>query len=104
MKTKLLSLVASVALIGLAGSASAKDLQPLSNAQMDHVTAGATSITVGAGIAAGTILSGVGVTLATQVIGPNAAALGDVTSIAASFSPGPTAVAGSQLQAVLTSP
>lgn len=104
MNMKLLSLVASVALIGLAGSASAKDLKPLTNAQMDHVTAGATSITVGSGIAAGTIFSGVGVSLATAVMGHNAFGAGDVKSIAASFTPGPSAFAASGISAILVSP
>jgi hypothetical protein len=104
MKIKLLSLLASVAIVGLASSASAKDLKPLSNTQLDKVTAGATAIVLGAGAAVGTIVSAVGVNLQTAVAGPNAAALGIVTSIGSSFSPGPTAAAVSVIQAQLTSP
>src|SRR5690348_18349949 len=63
MKTGLLPLLAGAAILALAGTASAGDRTPsaplrLSDAQMDGVTAGATSIGVGLGAAAGTLFSG----------------------------------------------
>ena len=109
MKTGLLPLLAGAAILALAGTASAGDRTPsaplrLSDAQMDGVTAGATSIGVGLGAAAGTLFSGTAIQIATQVAGPNAAAAGDVISAAASFTPGPSAAAVSQLQMILVSP
>lgn len=110
MNTKLFSLLAGVAMLALAGAANAQEpaqaqgpVQLTSN-QMDHVTAGATSVGIGAGGAFGTLFSGTAITIATAVVGKNAAAAGDVVSVASSFSPGPGAVAGSALQIVLTSP
>ena len=104
MKKALFSLLAGVAMLGLAGAANAQSPVPLSNAQMDGVTAGATSIGVGLGGAFGTLFSGSAITIDTAVLGPNAAAIGDVTSAAASFTPGPGAVATSGLSIILTSP
>ncbi|HKT20089.1 MAG TPA: hypothetical protein VJR47_18695 [Stellaceae bacterium] len=109
MKTGFLPLLAGAALLALAGTASAGDRTPsaplrLSDAQMDGVTAGATAIGVGFGAAAGTLFSGTAIEVATQVVGPNAAAAGDVISAAASFTPGPGAAAVSQLQMILVSP
>ncbi|HLI12770.1 MAG TPA: hypothetical protein VKY65_14350 [Alphaproteobacteria bacterium] len=104
MKTRLFSLLAGVALLGLATAANAQSPVQLSDSQMDVVTAGATSTALGGAAAFGTLFSGNLVTLATAVNGPNAAALGDVVSIAASFSPGPGAAAASALTIVLTSP
>ena len=104
MKSKLLSLLAAAAILGFAGAASAQTPVQLSNNQLDDVTAGATAIGVGLGGAFGTLFSGSAITINTQVLGANAAAAGSVTSISASFSPGPGAAAGSTLGIVLTSP
>ena len=109
MKTGLLPLLAGAAIVALAGTASAGDRTPsaplrLSDAQMDGVTAGATSIGVGLGAAAGTLFSGTAIQIATQVVGPNAAAARAAVAAAASFTPGPSAAAVSQLQMILVSP
>jgi hypothetical protein len=109
MKNRILSLAAGAALVLAAGTAFAADRDhaapvQLSDAQMDGVTAGATSIGVGAGAAVGTLFSGTAIAINTAVAGPNAAALGGVTSAAASFTPGPTAAAASALNMILVSP
>jgi hypothetical protein len=104
LKTKLFSLLAGVAMLGFAGAANAQGPVQLSDSQMDHVTAGATSIGVGLGAALGTLFSGTTIQIDTAVAGKNAAAQGNVVSAAASFSPGPSAAAVSVLQMVLTSP
>lgn len=104
MKSKLLSLLAGAAMFGLASAAYAQGPVQLTNNQLDNVTAGATATSLGFGGAVGTLFSGVAITADTGVLGANAAADGDVLSIAASFSPGPGAAAASQLTIVLTSP
>lgn len=55
MTNKLFSLVAGAALLALAGTANAG--QPLSNAQMDGVTAGGTAISNAASVTFGEVLS-----------------------------------------------
>lgn len=109
MKHRLYPALAGAALLVIAGTAFAADRHHpaplrLTDAQMDGVTAGATSIGVGAGAAVGTLFSGTALAVNTAVAGPNAAAIGSVTSAAASFTPGPTAAAASALNMVLVSP
>jgi hypothetical protein len=104
MKSKLFCLLAGVALLGLAGAASAQEPIQLSDNQMDKVTAGATSTGIGIGAAVGTMFSGVSLEIDTAVVGHNAIAFGDVASVAASFTPGPGAAAASGLSLLLTSP
>jgi hypothetical protein len=55
MTNKLLSLVAGAALLALAGTAQAGQAVPLSDKQMDGVTAGATALANAAGVAFGEI-------------------------------------------------
>jgi len=98
------SLLAAAAMVAFATAANAQGPVQLSDVQMDNVTAGATSIGTGFGGAIGSLASAVGVTISTAVFGHNAFALGDVTSIAASFSPGPHAFASSTLSLGLTTP
>jgi hypothetical protein len=109
MKNRLFPLLAGAAILALAGTASAEDRNHpapvrLSDAQMDGVTAGATAIGIGAGAAVGTLFSGTAILVNTAVAGPNAAAVGDVVSAAASFTPGPGAAAASALNVILVSP
>lgn len=94
---------AVAAMVALAGTASAQPLQ-LTNAQLDHVTGGASSITLFGGGASGDLGALTTVTALNQVMGANAAAQADVTSIATSTIPGPGAAAASLLSVTLTSP
>ena len=55
MMNKLLSVAAGVALIALAGSANAAELKPLSDNQMDRVTAGGVGIANAAAVALGEV-------------------------------------------------
>jgi hypothetical protein len=103
MKTLALSLLSGGAFLAFAAGANAAPLQ-LNDGQMDGVTAGATSIVVGLGGAFGTLSAGNISTAIAQVMGANALASASNTSIGASFNPGPSASAISELAAVLTSP
>jgi hypothetical protein len=103
IKVTYFALVSAV-MLSFVGVASAEEPLQLTNSQLDRVTAGASSATLFAGAAAGTLLSAVGVNSFNRVIGPNAAAAANVTSIAASFTPGPGASAGAALTVLLTSP
>ncbi len=109
MKTTLFPLLAGAAILALSGTAFAGESNHtaplrLSDMQMDGVTAGATAIGVGAGAALGTLFSGTAIQVNTAVAGPNAAAVGNVISAAASFTPGPSAAAASALNMILVSP
>jgi hypothetical protein len=55
MMNKLLSVAAGVALIALAGSANAAELKPLTDHQMDAVTAGGVGIANAAAVALGEV-------------------------------------------------
>ena len=90
-------------MVAFAGGASAQPLQ-LTNMQLDHVTGGATSITLFAGGAIGNLGALTNVTATNAVAGVNAAAAADVTSIATSTIPGPGAQAASFLNVIVTSP
>jgi hypothetical protein len=98
------SLVAAAAMLAFATAANAQGPAQLTDQQLDGVTAGAVAIGTGLGFAAGTIFSGSGVEIHTGVIGSAAFAAGDVTSIAASYSPGPHAASASTLSLGVTSP
>lgn len=104
MNKALYAALVGAALLGLTGAASAREPMQLTNAQLDNVTAGATSVTLFAGGALGNLGSAVVVTAANAVLGTNAAAAADVTSIATSTIPGPGAQAVSGLVVTLTSP
>jgi len=96
--------LAGVAVLTFASAAFAQEPTRLSNAQLDSVTAGATSTTLFAGGALGNLGSAVGVIAINQVSGTSAAAAADVTSIASSTKPGPGAQAVSALVTTITSP
>lgn len=98
------TLAAAAAMLVVANGADAQGPVQLTDNQLDGVTAGAVAIGTGFGGAAGTLASAVGITIHTGVFGAGAFAAGDVTSIAASFSPGPGARAASSLSLGLTSP
>jgi hypothetical protein len=104
MNKALYGALVGAAMLGLAGAASAQQPVQLTNAQLDHVTAGATSTTLFGGLALGNLGSAVVVTAANAVAGTSAAAAADVTSIATSTIPGPGATAASGLVVTLTSP
>lgn len=96
--------IAGAAMFGFVGTASAQQPVQLTNADLDSVTAGATSTTLFGGLAAGNLGAAVVITALNTVVGTNAAAAADVTSVATSTTPGPGAVAASALTVTLTSP
>jgi len=103
--TKIFSaLCAGVALLAFAGMANAQQPMQLSDAQLDHVTAGATSNALGQLAGSGTIFASGFISLATAVAGSTAAGAGTVLMESASFSGTPTATAASALGLALTSP
>ena len=104
MTKALYGALVGAAMLGFAGTASAQAPIQLTNAQLDRVTAGATSTTLFGGLAAGNLGAAVLVAAINTVAGSSAAAAADVTSVATSTIPGPGAVAGSALVVTITSP
>ena len=103
--TKTLSaLFAGVAALAFAGMASAQQPMQLSDAQLDHETAGATSSALGALAGSGTIFASGYINLATAVAGTTATGSGAVLMESASFNGTPSATAISALGLALTSP
>lgn len=103
--TKTLSaLFTGVAVLAFAGMANAQQPMQLSDAQLDHVTAGATSTAAAALAGSGTIFASGFINLATAVAGTTAAGTGTVLMESASFNGTPTANAASALALALTSP
>ena len=92
------------AMFAFAGTASAQQPVQLTDAQLDGVTAGATSTTLFAGAATGNIAAAVVVGSLNLVAGTSALASSDVTSVAASTIPGIGAAAASGLVVTITSP
>lgn len=103
--TKTLSaLFAGVTVLAFAGMANAQQPVQLSDAQLDHVTAGATSSALGGLAGSGTIFASGFMSLATAVAGTTATGTGVVLMESASFNGTPTATAASALGLALTSP
>ena len=86
MTNKLFSLVAGAALLALAGTANAG--QPLSNAQMDGVTAGGTAIANAASITFGEVLSDTASQTSTNVVAGTGIPTLTRVAVAQSFSQG----------------
>ncbi len=102
MKSKLLSLLAGAAMLGFAGTAFAQGPVPLTNNQLDNVTAGAFALSLNGGVAFGTVASAVTITANAIVAGSSALGSGQVISAAADF--GGMAIAGAQTSILVTSP
>jgi hypothetical protein len=103
MKKALFCALAGAAMLSLAGAASAQPLQ-LTNAQLDRVTAGATSLSTFTGVVSGNISAALVLLSTNTVAGTTASAISSITGAAASTVPGIGASAADTLTVTLTSP
>jgi len=88
MTKKLSSLVAGAALLALAGTAYAGQPVPLSDNQMDGVTAGATALANAAALALGEVLANTNTQTSTDAVGPTTGRVAVAQSLAQALAAG----------------